>query len=294
MRSLKLRPALAGFGLTMIGPLLLHDGSEEQKREHLPPIVRGEIRWCQGYSEPGAGSDLAGLQTRAVADGDDFIIDGQKIWTTYADKADWMFLLVRTDPNAAKHAGISFILMDMSSPGVAVRPIQLISGYSPFCETFLQDVRVPRKNVVGKVNGGWPIAKTLLGFERTMIADAFLERDDATGTDRVVDLARRYVGPAEGPIDDPLIRESRPTPGAGDLDLQVLRHRAEQAPPRAVPVDPRTAGARLGGRRVRAPRGQAHARMVALARQLDRRRHLGDPAQHHRQARARLAGLKPR
>jgi alkylation response protein AidB-like acyl-CoA dehydrogenase len=207
MRSLKLRPALAGFGLTMIGPLLLHEGSEEQKREHLPRIVRGEIRWCQGYSEPGAGSDLAGLQTRAVADGDDFIIDGQKIWTTYADKADWMFLLVRTDPNAAKHAGISFILMDMSSPGVAVRPIRLISGYSPFCETFLQDVRVPRKNVVGKVNGGWPIAKTLLGFERTMIADAFLERDDATGTDRVVDLARRYVGPAEGPIDDPLIRD---------------------------------------------------------------------------------------
>jgi alkylation response protein AidB-like acyl-CoA dehydrogenase len=207
IRSLKLRPALAGFGLTMIGPLLLHEGSEEQKREHLPPIVRGEIRWCQGYSEPGAGSDLAGLQTRAVADGDDFVIDGQKIWTTYADKADWMFLLVRTDPNAGKHAGISFILMDMSSPGVAVRPIQLISGYSPFCETFLQDVRVPRKNVVGKVNGGWPIAKTLLGFERTMIADAFLERDGATGTDRVVDLARRYVGPAEGPIDDPLIRD---------------------------------------------------------------------------------------
>ena len=167
MRNLKLRPALAGFGLAMIGPLLLHEGSEEQKREHLPPIVRGEIRWCQGYSEPGAGSDLAGLQTRAVADGDDFLIDGQKIWTTYADKADWMFLLVRTDPNAAKHAGISFILMDMSSPGVAVRPIRLISGYSPFCETFLQDVRVPRKNVVGKVNGGWPIAKTLLGFERT-------------------------------------------------------------------------------------------------------------------------------
>src|ERR1044071_6972534 len=207
MRSLKLRPAVAGFGLTMIGPLLLHEGSEEQKREHLPPIVRGEIRWCQGYSEPGAGSDLAGLQTRAVADGDDFVINGQKIWTTYADKADWMFLLVRTDPNAAKHAGISFILMDMGSPGVAVRPIQLISGYSPFCETFLQDVRVPRTNVVGKVNGGWPIAKTLLGFERTMIADAFLERDDATGTDRVVDLARRYVGPAEGPIDDPLIRD---------------------------------------------------------------------------------------
>ena len=235
MRSLKLRPALAGFGLTMIGPLLLHEGSEEQKREHLPPIVRGEIRWCQGYSEPGAGSDLAGLQTRAVADGDDFVIDGQKIWTTYADKADWMFLLVRTDPNAAKHAGISFILMDMSSPGVAVRPIQLISGYSPFCETFLQDVRVPRRNVVGKVNGGWPIAKTLLGFERTMIADAFLERDDSTGSDRVVDLARRYLGPAEGPIDDPLIRDritqSKLDQQCLDLTLQRTKDSAKAGQP---------------------------------------------------------------
>jgi alkylation response protein AidB-like acyl-CoA dehydrogenase len=236
MRGLKLRPALAGFGLTMIGPLLLHEGNEEQKREHLPRIVRGEIRWCQGYSEPGAGSDLAGLQTRAVADGDDFIINGQKIWTSYADRADWMFLLVRTDPNAAKHAGISFILMDMESPGVSVRPIQLISGYSPFCETFLQDVRVPRKNVVGELNGGWPIAKKLLGFERTMIADVFLERDDATGSDRLLDLARRYVGPGEGAIGEPLIRD-RITQAKLDqecLDLTLQRTKdsmkAGQAP----------------------------------------------------------------
>jgi acyl-CoA dehydrogenase len=207
MRALKLRPALAGFGLTMIGPLLLQEGSEEQKREHLPRIVRGEVRWCQGYSEPGSGSDLASLQTRAVADGDDFILNGQKIWTSYADKADWMFLLVRTDPTGAKQAGISFILMDMESAGVSVKPIRLISGYSPFCETFLNDVRVPRRNVVGKVNEGWPIAKKLLGFERTMIADVFLERDDATGTDRMLDLARRYIGPEEGPIGDPLLRD---------------------------------------------------------------------------------------
>ena len=207
MRKLRLRPALAGFGLTMIGPLLLHEGSEEQKREHLPRIVRGEVRWCQGYSEPGAGSDLASLQTRAVPDGDDFVINGQKIWTSYADRADWMFLLVRTDPQASKQAGISFLLMDMESPGASVKPIRLISGYSPFCETFLNDVRVPRHNVVGAVNGGWPIAKKLLGFERTMIADVFLERDDATGRDRLLDLARSYVGPAEGPIVDPLLRD---------------------------------------------------------------------------------------
>jgi alkylation response protein AidB-like acyl-CoA dehydrogenase len=207
MRSLGIRPALAGFGLTMIGPLLLHEGSEEQKREHLPRITRGEIRWCQGYSEPGSGSDLASVQTRAVPDGDDFIVNGQKVWTSYADKADWMFALVRTDPSAAKHAGISFLLLDMDSPGVSVKPIQLISGYSPFCETFLQDVRVPRRNVIGRVNEGWTIAKKLLGFERTMIADVFLERDDATGKDRLLDLARRYVGPAEGPIADPLLRD---------------------------------------------------------------------------------------
>jgi alkylation response protein AidB-like acyl-CoA dehydrogenase len=236
MRSLKLRPPLAGFGLTMIGPLLLHDGNEEQKREHLPRIIRGEIRWCQGYSEPGAGSDLAGLQTRAVADGDDFIINGQKVWTSYADKADWMFLLVRTDPDAEKHAGISFILMDMTSPGVSVKPIRLISGYSPFCETFLQDVRVPRQNVVGQVNGGWPIAKKVLGFERTMIADVFLERDDAGGGDRLLDLARRYVGPAEGAIADPLLRD-RITQAKLDqqcLDLTLQRTKdsmkAGQAP----------------------------------------------------------------
>jgi alkylation response protein AidB-like acyl-CoA dehydrogenase len=207
MRGLRLRPALAGFGLTMIGPLLLHEGSEEQKREHLPRIVRGEIRWCQGYSEPGAGSDLAGLETRAVPDGDDFVINGQKVWTSYADRADWMFLLVRTDPDAQKQSGITFILMDMESPGVSVKPIRLISGYSPFCETFLSDVRVPRRNVVGRVNGGWPIAKKLLGFERTMIADVFLERDDATGSDRLLDLARAYVGPAEGRLEDPLLRD---------------------------------------------------------------------------------------
>src|SRR5512139_1853232 len=137
MAKLGLRAPLVGFGLTMIGPLLLQEGSEELKRTHLPPIVRGEIRWCQGYSEPGAGSDLASLQTRALIDGDDFIVSGQKIWTSYADKADWMFLLVRTDPTARKQDGITFLLMDMESPGVSVKPILLISGSSPFCETFL-------------------------------------------------------------------------------------------------------------------------------------------------------------
>ena len=204
MAKLGARPPLVGFGLTMIGPLLLHVGSEQQKRQHLPPIARGEIRWCQGYSEPGAGSDLAGLQTRAVRDGDVFVVTGQKVWTSFADKADWMFLLVRTDPEAPKHAGITFLLMDMASPGVTVRPIKLISGASPFCETFITDVRVPVENVVGHVNEGWGIAKMLLRFERNMIADAFKERDDAA---RLLALARRYLPADDGRVGQPIVRD---------------------------------------------------------------------------------------
>jgi alkylation response protein AidB-like acyl-CoA dehydrogenase len=203
MAALSLQPPLVGFGLTMIGPLLLQAGNEDQKREHLPRIVRGEIRWCQGYSEPGAGSDLANVQTRAVRDGDDFVVTGQKVWTSYGDKADWMFLLVRTDPTV-KHAGISFLLMDMESPGVAVRPIKLISGKSPFCETFLTDVRVPVKNVVGEVGAGWGIAKMLLGFERNMIADVFKTREDRS---RLLKLARRYLRTDAGRITDAVLRD---------------------------------------------------------------------------------------
>ena len=135
MKALDLPPAVVGFGLTMIGPTLLQFGTEEQKKEHLPRIVRGEIRWCQGYSEPGAGSDLASLQTKAERDGDDFIINGTKVWTSYADKADWIFALVRNDNSGIKQEGITFLLIDMDDPGVNVSPILLISGKSPFCET---------------------------------------------------------------------------------------------------------------------------------------------------------------
>ena len=173
MRALELPPALIGFGLTMIGPTLLRFGSEEQKREHLPRIVRGEIRWCQGYSEPGAGSDLASLQTKAEREGDDFVINGTKVWTSYADQADWIFALVRNDGSGIKQEGITFILIDMDDPGVKVSPILLISGKSPFCETHFTDVRVPVSNVVHEIGAGWTVAKTLLGHERTMIADTF-------------------------------------------------------------------------------------------------------------------------
>jgi acyl-CoA dehydrogenase len=144
MAALKCRSPLSSFGLSMLGPVLLEYANEEQKQEHLSKIVRGDIRWCQGYSEPGAGSDLAGLQTRAEDKGDHYLVNGQKIWTSMADEADWIFCLVRTDPDVPKHDGISFLLFDMASEGVSVAPIRLISGSSPFCQTFFENVKVPK------------------------------------------------------------------------------------------------------------------------------------------------------
>jgi acyl-CoA dehydrogenase len=169
MAAIKARSPLESFGIWMLGPALLAFGSEEQKKEHLPRIARGEIRWCQGYSEPNAGSDLASLQTRADDGGDHFVVTGSKIWTSYADKADMIFCLVRTDFSAPKHLGISFILFDMSWQGVSTKPIMLISGKSPFCETFFDGVKVPKANLVGTLNRGWDIAKYLLTHEREMI-----------------------------------------------------------------------------------------------------------------------------
>jgi alkylation response protein AidB-like acyl-CoA dehydrogenase len=170
MAAIGARNPLMSFGISMLGPALLKYGTEEQKRRFLPEIARGEIRWCQGYSEPNAGSDLASLQTRCEDMGDHWLVNGQKVWTSYADKADWIFCLVRTDFQAPKHKGISFILFDMASPGVSTRPILLISGSSPFCETFFDDVKVPKDQVVGEVNKGWDVAKYLLGHEREMIS----------------------------------------------------------------------------------------------------------------------------
>ncbi len=170
MARISARNPLYSFGISMLGPALLRYGTEEQKRRFLPEIARGEIRWCQGYSEPNAGSDLASLQTRAEDKGDHWLVNGQKVWTSYADKADWIFCLVRTDPTAPKHKGISFLLFDMKTPGVSTRPIKLISGYSPFCETFFDGVQVPKDQVVGEVNKGWDVAKYLLGHEREMIS----------------------------------------------------------------------------------------------------------------------------
>ncbi len=206
LRRIKARPALVSFGLSMLGPALLEFANEEQKREHLPKIVKGEVRWCQGYSEPGSGSDLASLQTRAAADGEDFVVNGQKIWTSYADHADWIFCLVRTDPAASKHDGISFLLFDMASPGVTVAPIKLISGSSPFCQTFFQDVRVPRKNLVGTPGGGWTIAKRLLQHERSMIS-GMGSSPTARSSLTLPEAAAKYVGQRDGVLAEPVLRD---------------------------------------------------------------------------------------
>jgi len=196
LKRLSARPALYSFGVWMLGPVLLEYANEEQKKEHLPKIVRGEIRWCQGYSEPGAGSDLAGLQTKCEDKGDHWLINGQKVWTSYADQADWCFCLVRTD-TSVKHEGISFVLIDMESPGVETRPIRLISGSSPFCETFFTDVKIPKHHMVGRLNGGWEIAKRLLQYERTNISGF----GSGARLD-VVDIAKARVGLEEGALAD--------------------------------------------------------------------------------------------
>src|SRR5437868_13387666 len=169
MARIGARNPLMSFGISMLGPALLKYGNEEQKTRFLNEIARGEIRWCQGYSEPGAGSDLASLQTKCEDKGNHWLVNGQKVWTSYADKADWICCLVRTS-SESKQSGISFLLFDMATPGVSTRPILLISGNSPFCETFFDDVKVPKDQVVGEVNKGWDVAKYLLGHEREMIS----------------------------------------------------------------------------------------------------------------------------
>ena len=169
LRAIGARSPLSSFGISMLGPALMKYGTEEQKKRYLPEIARGEIRWCQGYSEPGAGSDLAGLQTKAEDAGDHWVVNGQKVWTSYADQADWIFCLVRTS-SESKHGGISFVLFDMESEGVSTKPILLISGYSPFCETFFDNVKVPKEQLIGELNKGWDVAKYLLGHEREMIS----------------------------------------------------------------------------------------------------------------------------
>ena len=266
---------IGGMGVMMFGPTLLEYGTEAQKKRFMPGIVNGTVRWCQGYSEPGAGSDLASLRTQAVDKGDHFLVNGQKIWTSGAQFADWCFCLVRTD-NTKKHEGISFVTIDMKSPGVEPRPIKLISGTSPFCETFFTDVKVPKDNLVGPLNGGWTIAKRLLQFERQNIASG---GSGAAGTAAVYDLeqaALDYVGNDGGRIadrdlraritahkmeaprlsDDRAARRRRSQAGqgavGGGLGVQI-RHGQDQPGAHRTPGrGARHPGPRLGRRRLQA------------------------------------------
>jgi alkylation response protein AidB-like acyl-CoA dehydrogenase len=242
MQRIEARPPLTSFGISMLGPALLKFGTEEQKKHYLRQIARGEIRWCQGYSEPGAGSDLAGLQTKAEDKGDHWLVNGQKVWTSYADKADWIFCLVRTSTES-KQGGISFLLFDMETPGVSTRPILLISGGSPFCETFFDDVKVPKNQIVGEVNKGWDVAKYLLGHEREMIAGMGL----GTGGSSVT------LGPLTKPA-DPLLRAEIAAFDVDALAFQAMSERfaamwkAGEAHP-ASPSMMKYAGTELNKRR---------------------------------------------
>ena len=224
---------IQSMGTIMFGPTLLEHGTELQKLRHLPGIARGETRWCQGFSEPGAGSDLASLQTRAEDRGDHFLINGQKVWTSNADHSDWCFCLVRTD-TTRKQGGISFVLFDMHQPGVEVRPIRLISGESPFCETFLTDVRAEKDDLVGALNGGWGIAKRLLQHERSAISGGGSELDGGLS---LTTLARERIGlDTEGSLAD------------GDLRARIIRNEMEsrivdQTIARAVAEDRAAPGA---------------------------------------------------
>ena len=208
MARLKVTNPIVGMGPGMFGSTLLEYGNDAQKARHLPPIVKGELRWCQGYSEPGAGSDLASLSTKAEDKGDHFLVNGQKIWTSGAQFADWCFCLVRTD-TTRKHDGISFLLIDMHSPGVLARPIKMISGASGQCETFFTDVQVPKENLVGPLNGGWTIAKRLLQHERQGLSGAAgapsANPNQLNGS--VLSLAKHYVGlNEEGRLSDSDLR----------------------------------------------------------------------------------------
>ena len=214
MKRIKARPPLYGIGLWMLGPALLEYGNEAQKQQHIRAIINAETRWAQGYSEPEAGSDLASLQCRAEDRGDHFLVNGSKIWTTAADKCDWIFCLVRTDPNAGKHEGISFLLIDMDDPGISMSPIELISGESEFCQTFFDDVKVPKENLVGELNKGWSVAKALLVHERKLMAEMGSDSPRKVVTPR--EAALQYLDSAEGHVTNADLRRQ-----LADYDMEM-------------------------------------------------------------------------
>ena len=224
MKAISARPALSSFGTSMIGPTLLEYGTEDQKQRHLPRIARAEVEWCQGYSEPGSGSDLASLQTRAVLEGDQFIINGQKTWTSGAHNADWMFILVRTDKDAPKHEGISFMLLPMDQPGVDVRPIPLLSGVSTFNDTFFDNAVAARNDLVGELNRGWTVGKRLLQHERSGM-ESLLAGSTSKKDESLLGIAKEYLGVTDGKLAEPLTRDEIVTYQMNSESLQLTRKR---------------------------------------------------------------------
>jgi len=295
-------PTVNGIGAFLLGPTILELGTDEQKTEHLPRIARGETTWAQGFSEPGSGSDLASLRTRAVRDGDDYVVNGQKVWTSLGMQADWLFVLVRTDPDAPKHKGITFLLVDTKTPGVTVRPITDIRGDTPFAEVFFDDARVPVANRVGEENRGWYVAMTALGFERAGIGATvkfeqalstlvdYLKSDEGRANARPdtaglrLEIARRY---AEVRVLQPraalgLLRGLR---GLGEPALRCGAAPAARTHGREGVRPPRRAVAARG----RAAGRGVHPSAAGLGRRYVPRWHHRDPTQRHRHQRARTA-----
>ena len=299
----------AQVGLNLLGPTLIHWGTEAQKQRYLPKILGADELWCQGYSEPGAGSDLAGLRTRAVDHGDHFVVNGQKVWTSGAHFADWCFLLVRTDPEAPKHHGISYLLVDMKTPGVTVRPLVLLNGHRHFNEVFFEDVAVPKENLVGPLNEGWKVTTTTLMFERSGAGG----RDHAAQIARLAELAKQFPSRQEPAWNESHIRQQLAQLAIDVKALQVTRLRGLTRRLRGEPPGPEGSILKLFGSELAQriadfsatllgpyatvdarDRGGAGRRPLAPPRPRrppvhDRRRHQRNPTQHHRRTRPRLA-----
>ncbi len=233
-------PYVSVFGLTMCGPVLMKFGTEAQKAEHLPPIANGTRLWCQGYSEPGAGSDLASLRTRAERDGDHYVVNGQKIWNTAAHIADWVFCLVRTQSGERKQEGISFLLIDMTTPGIEVRPIRSIDGEHHLNEIFFENVRVPAENLVGEEGRGWTIAKYLLGHERTSIAGVPIHKARLT-------KMRQLVAADPALAQDPRVAEELAAFSVDLMALEFTNLRALERAQKGVPPGPESSGLKIKG-----------------------------------------------
>lgn len=223
MADLQCLTPLTGFGMWMLGPVILKYGTEAQKKKHITDICEGNVRWCQGYSEPGSGSDLASLRTQAISDGDDYLVSGSKIWTSYADQCDAIFCLVRTS-NESKHGGISFLLIeDMRVDGIETSPIKLISGASPFCETHFDGVRVPKANLIGEENQGWEVGMYLLQHERTNIGGGLV----AGSGEQMVQVAKEEVGLHDGKLADPVLRHTLAQLEMRQRTIQLTGQRAK-------------------------------------------------------------------